>query len=207
VLNDDEVRAVWNEAARLDPRYRDIVRLLFLTATRDGYVSRMRWDQLSGDTWCIPGSISKNKSPHDVHLVPLAREIIEGRRKIDGEREHVFTGRTGKTAISGLGNMKKRLNRFIAEAVAEGRASFGEVAWVLHDIRRTVATNLQRLGFPLPVTEAVLGHVSGSRSGIVGIYQRYSYEEEKRRAFEAWAERLAEIVSGKRNRKVVRLRA
>lgn len=58
--------------------------------------------------------------------------------------------------------------------------------WRLHDLRRTVATGLQRLGFNLQVIEAVLGHTSGSRSGIVGVYQRHSFDAEKRAALEAW---------------------
>ena len=47
--------------------------------------------------------------------------------------------------------------------------------FVIHDLRRTVATGLQKLKVPLEVTEAILGHTSGSRSGIVGIYQRHDY--------------------------------
>lgn len=60
--------------------------------------------------------------------------------------------------------------------------------WTLHDLRRTVATGLQRQGVRLEVTEAVLNHVSGSRGGIVGVYQRHAWAEEKRGALEAWGE-------------------
>ena len=49
----------------------------------------------------------------------------------------------------------------------------GVTNWQLRDLRRTFATNLQRLGVRLEVTEAHLNHVSGSRRGVVGIYQRY----------------------------------
>ena len=68
--------------------------------------------------------------------------------------------------------------------------------WTIHDLRRTVATNLQKLGVRLEVTEAVLNHVSGSRAGIVGIYQRHDWAAEKRQALDAWARRLETIVSG-----------
>ena len=54
---------------------------------------------------------------------------------------------------------------------------------------------MQRLGIKIEVTESVLNHVSGSRSGIVGIYQRYSYQEEKRQALVAWAKELRSIVA------------
>jgi integrase len=58
--------------------------------------------------------------------------------------------------------------------------------WRLHDLRRTLATGLQRLGQRLEVTEAVLNHVSGSRSGIVGVYQRHDWADEKRVALQTW---------------------
>jgi hypothetical protein len=63
----------------------------------------------------------------------------------------------------------------------------GVSGWWLHDLRRTVATGLQRLGVRLEVTEAVLNHLSGSRAGVVGIYQRHDWAEEKRAALDAWS--------------------
>jgi hypothetical protein len=65
--------------------------------------------------------------------------------------------------------------------------------WRLHDIRRTVATGLQRLGVGLQVVESVLGHVSGSRAGVVGVYQRHRFGAEQRQALEAWAGEVARI--------------
>jgi hypothetical protein len=72
-------------------------------------------------------------------------------------------------------------------------------------LRRTVATNLQKLGVRLEVTEAVLNHVSGSRAGIVGVYQRHEYAAEKRAALDAWARRLDAIVTGAMTANVVEL--
>jgi len=69
--------------------------------------------------------------------------------------------------------------------------------WRLHDLRRTVATGLQRLGTRLEVTESILNHISGSRAGIVGVYQRHDWAAEKRAALEAWGARVAEIVEGR----------
>ena len=69
-----------------------------------------------------------------------------------------------------------------------------------------MATNLQKLGVRLEVTEAVLNHVSGSRAGIVGVYQRHEYADEKRAALDAWARRLDAIVTGARLRTSSNLR-
>jgi integrase len=69
------------------------------------------------------------------------------------------------------------------------------IPWRIHDLRRTAATGLQKLGTPLQVTEAVLGHTAGSRGGIVGIYQRHDYADEKRAALEAWGAHVMALVS------------
>ena len=66
--------------------------------------------------------------------------------------------------------------------------------WRIHDLRRTVATGLQKLGVNLQTIEAVLGHTSGSRSGVVGVYQRHSFDAEKRAALDAWGAHVASLV-------------
>jgi hypothetical protein len=58
--------------------------------------------------------------------------------------------------------------------------------WRLHDIRRTGATNLHALGIPIEVTEAVLNHISDTRAGVAGIYNRYKYGPENRSTLNAW---------------------
>ena len=69
--------------------------------------------------------------------------------------------------------------------------------WNVHDLRRTVATGLQRLGVRLEVTEAVLNHISGSRGGIAGVYQRHDWAAEKRAALDAWAEHVISSAEGR----------
>jgi hypothetical protein len=64
-------------------------------------------------------------------------------------------------------------------AAASGTTAAPLVPWTLHDLRRTVATGLQRLGVRLEVTEAILNHISGSRGGIAGVYQRHDWAAEK----------------------------
>ena len=78
--------------------------------------------------------------------------------------------------------------------------------WRTHDIRRTTATGLQKLGVALQVTEAILGHKSGSRSGVIGVYQRHNYAPEKRAALEAWGAHVMALVEGLAPGKVVPMR-
>ena len=70
----------------------------------------------------------------------------------------------------------------------------GVTGWRIHDLRRTVATGMQKLGVTLQTVEAVLGHTSGSRDGIVGVYQRHDYAAEKRAALEAWGAHVVRLI-------------
>jgi hypothetical protein len=66
---------------------------------------------------------------------------------------------------------------------------------------------MQRLGIRLEVTEAALNHVSGSRSGIVGIYQRFNFVDERRAALDAWADFIATLIDPGRASNVIPMRA
>src|ERR1700739_5163212 len=85
----------------------------------------------------------------------------------------------------------------VPRPLASGTTAAPLVPWSVHDLRRTVATGLQRLGVRLEVTEAVLNHISGSRGGIAGVYQRHDWAAEKRAALDAWAAHVASIVEGR----------
>ena len=78
-----------------------------------------------------------------------------------------------------------------------GKDKYTIPQWTLHDLRRTCATGLQKLGTRFEVTEAILNHVSGSRSGVSGIYQRYTWDAEKRTALDAWAVEVLRIAEGR----------
>lgn len=121
--------------------------------------------------------------------------LIGERAALAPRSAFVFPGRAG--AFNGFGKAKAALDE-----------ACGIEGWRLHDLRRTVATGLQRLGVRLEVTEAVLNHVSGSRAGIVGIYQRHDYASEKRAALVGWASHVMAVVEAKEPaRNVTPLRA
>jgi integrase len=85
----------------------------------------------------------------------------------------------------------------MAEIAAEERGQPVPIPhWTFHDLRRTAATGMARLGVPVRVTEAVLNHVSGSRAGIVGVYQKHTWREEARLALESWGAQLQDLVYG-----------
>lgn len=78
--------------------------------------------------------------------------------------------------------MKKNLDAIIKEDNSAAIPHF-----VIHDIRRSVASGMAAIGINLPVIERCLNHVSGSFGGIVGVYQRHKFEAEMRDALERWA--------------------
>jgi integrase len=125
----------------------------------------------------------KNDSGHEVPLSPMAVAIIQKLRRINGSK-FVFTT-NGKTPVSGYPKAK---NAIVRESDVHD--------WRVHDLRRTVATGLARIGITLPVIERILNHVSGSFGGIVGVYQPHDYAAEMRAALDAWAREVERIVTG-----------
>jgi integrase len=205
VLSDDELRAVWLAAEAIGWPFGPAVKLLILTGQRRDEVGEMAWSEIAdtGNVWSIPASRSKNKRAHDVPLSEAAQAILATVPRVAGEGQFVFTT-TGQTPISGWSRAKTILDKKALEILKSQAEDRGEDAdkvqmpdWRLHDLRRTTATGLARLGIDLPTVEKLLNHVGGSFAGVAGIYQRHSFAEEKRRALETWASFVSELVTGK----------
>ena len=142
----------------------------------------MTWNEIAGDlsTWTLPANRAKNDAAHLVPLSSQAQALLHVAPRVSGT-DLVFPGRNGP--FNGFSKAKESLDE-----------ASGVKDWRLHDLRRTMATGLQKLGVRLEVTEAVLNHVSGSRAGIVGVYQRHHWAEEKRAALAAWGAHVGAIV-------------
>jgi integrase len=187
-LSDAELRCVWLAAEKTPWPFGPAVQLLVLTALRREEVGALRWDEIDGDEIHLPASRSKSGEPRVIPLSAAAAEIIKSLPRY-GDR--VFTT-NGTTSVSGWSKAKKAIDAAAAEINGSPLAP-----WRLHDIRRTAATGLQRLGVGLQTIEAILGHVSGSRAGVVGIYQRYRFLAEQKAALEAWSNEIKRITGGK----------
>jgi integrase len=185
VLTDEELRAIWNATGGPGP-FNGIVRMLMLTGQRREEVASMAWGEVAPDlsTWTIPGRRAKNGVTHAVPLSGPAQAILRAAPRFSGDAELVFPGQRG--TFNSFGGAKAALDK-----------ASGVKDWRLHDLRRTMATGLQRLGVRLEVTEAVLNHVSGSRAGIISVYQKHTYFDEKRAALNAWASHIEAIVEGR----------
>ena len=196
VLDDDEIRRVWRLLSTTtngddedhppwpaSPAFAAVIKLRLLTAQRGGEVARMRWSDVDVETgwWTIPGSDTKNGQPHRVPLVARALTIIT-------EQPHtasasVFVG-GGRTWL----DRAKKAPSIIARTLG--------IDFRGHDLRRTAATRMAAAGILREHISRVLNHVeAGPRA--TRVYDRYSYDREKREALEIWARALDAILTGK----------
>ena len=177
VLSDAELVAIWHAAGRVGGAYGAGVRILMLTGCRVAEVFEARWSEIEGDALRLPAERSKCREGRTIWLSPPAREIVDALPRYAG-CDWMLTA-SGRNPFRAMATSKDRLDRELAaEALPD---------WRHHDFRRTLATGLQRMGVRLEVIETVLGHVSGTRAGIVGTYQRHSLKPRPPRPCDAGA--------------------
>jgi integrase len=172
VLSLEELGAVWRTAPEVNPSFGSIIRLLVLTGCRKSEIADLRWSEVDLDDAVIrlPGSRTKNKRPHVVPLAPAAVSILKAVQHINPTL--VFPG------VGSWSRPKEKLDPKLALP-----------QWVIHDVRRSVATGLrEHLGADAHLVELIINHVSGSRAGVAGIYDRSERLAERRRALERWAD-------------------
>jgi integrase len=195
ILADHELRNVWQAADKLGGPLGTLVKLLALTGQRRDECAGAEWSEINlpGRLWTLPPARVKNNQPHEVPLSAAAVAVLQALPRV-GDR-FVLTS-NGTSPSSGYSKGKRRLDALLPPDMP---------AWRFHDLRRTVASGMGRLGINLPVIEKVLNHSSGSFAGVAGIYQKHTFAEEKRRALDAWGDHIERLVGGK-PAKIVSLR-
>ena len=191
VLTADEIRALWPRWDRLGYAYGPALQLMLVLGQRRGEVAGMRWSDvdLAEAAWSLPASSTKAGRLSIVPLPKLAVEILKGLPRLGA---FVFTVGDDKP-ICGFSSALARLAKIEGEPVAD---------WVVHDLRRTAATEMGRLGASEFIIGKVLNHAA---IGVTGkIYNRYEYMAEKRHALEAWATYLGDLTDPP-ERKVITL--
>jgi integrase len=188
VLSDAELVEIWRAADAQGGPYGAGVKLLLLTAARREEIFGLSEGELDLDGAAVrlPAARTKVKEGRTIPLSPPAVAILAALPRLAGP---YLLSATGERPWCDFPRSKRYLDARLP----------GMAPWVLHDIRRSVATGLQRLGARLETIEAVLGHVSGSRRGIVGTYQRHAFEAEARQALDAWGRHIEALLSGARN--------
>ena len=195
VLTDDELRVLWLACGH-EGASGEAIRLMTLTGARRGEVGEMSRREVDQDhqLWNLPAERTKNGRPHTIPLSTQAWTLIEARPRFAG-CDFVFAI-DGKRAVNNWDEVKHRIS---------AKAGITASSWRLHDLRRTCASGMQKLGIQVPVIEKALNHISGTFRGIVGVYQTHDYADEVCIALQRWADRVDEIVGGK-PAKVVKLR-
>lgn len=189
ILSDDEVIVVALVALKMGRIWGGLIHMLLWTGQRLREVAEADWSEFdqSNQLWTIPAARTKNRREH---VVPLNDAACSTLSDVAGGKAwpasgFVFTHKAG-IPVSGFSRMKRRLDMKIKSA------GEGVRPWRLHDLRRTVATNMQRLGVRFEVTEAILNHVSTTQSGVASVYQRHDWAEEKREAMNSWGVKMME---------------
>lgn len=215
VLGDMEIRLLWKATEKIDI-FNCLVRVALLTGARRGEVAGMAASELhensNGPFWVIPAVRTKTSTEHVVPISAAIKAEIDRVPKV--QKSKLVFSTTGNSAFSGFARAKRRLDRTMLEIAQQDALMSGDAAdtvvikpWTLHDLRRTCASGLAKVGTPVHVTEAVLNHKSGTFAGIVTVYQRHDYADEKRRALSAWSAYVADLLNESTASNVVNLRS
>jgi integrase len=193
-LKADEIRVLWPRFDALKFPFGPFFQMALTTGQRREEVARMRWTdiEIGERLWLLPAAATKAARGHAVPLSPLALTLLEGLPKIG---PYVFTA-TRDHPISGFSKAKARLD---AMGMSDGTSAVTIAPWTIHDLRRTAATEMGRLGVSRFIIGKVLNHADRS---VTGIYDRHQYLKEKREALETWASYLTQLVSPTDNRAI-----
>jgi integrase len=187
-LDDNEIRLFWLACEKIGWPFGPLFQLLLLTAQRRDELAGARWVEfdLGKGLWILPRERTKNDKAHIVHLSRLALQILGKLPKI-GIRGYLFTT-TGEAPISGFSHARERFAAAMLDELHKSDPD-RDVAiepFTVHDLRRSAATGMARIGIAPHVLDRILNHVSGRISGVARIYNRHEYEKERHAALEGW---------------------
>lgn len=190
VLSDEEIKLFW-EAMNLENTEIDIYRLtklalkmILLTGQRPGEVANMKWENLTDSWWVIPADARKNNEENRIPIVPMMQDILDEAKIYSSDSSWVFRSTHNEGTPITVGAMTNAIRRHWSEMGISG-------GFCSHDLRRTLRTRLAEIGIDDVIAERVLGH---KLQGLLKVYNRYSYEKEKRQAMLAWERRLQSIL-------------
>jgi integrase len=189
VLTTDEISALWHalEGAKMMAEGTKLaLKLQLVTGQRKAEIVMAAWDEIdfTDKWWTIPPEKAKNKMAHRVPLSPLALELLQTAKNITGDSPWIFPSPQTDKHITPEA-VDHALRRPGLEALG--------FTFVPHDLRRTAASHMTGMGISRLVVSKILNHVE---RGITAVYDRHSYDMEKRQALESWARKLQGIVEG-----------
>lgn len=198
-LDDDEVLQAWTEISKSpsSDSVKRAIKMILVTAQRSGEVSQMQSEQIKDRWWTIPAKVAKNGREHRVYLTDTALSLIGNRKG------YIFPSGKGNIGHVAVNTLSQAINRgYLSDEVvkvvgtrkikARKEPYFGMTPWSPHDLRRTARTNMPRVGVSDEHAEEVLNH---TKPGIIGVYNKYRYDKEKKAALIAWEEFLLTLLN------------
>ncbi len=187
-LSMDEIKIVWHglKDAPMSEAVKLALKFLLVTAQRKSEVISSEWSEfdLRAKVWTIPASKAKNKQAHRVPLSDLAVELLKEVKKISSDSRWLFPSERTNVPIRG---------QSVDHALRRSMQSFSDIKnFCVHDCRRTGATHMAALRVPGETLSRVLNHAK--RGVTEQHYIKHSYDDEKRLALTAWANKLKEII-------------
>jgi len=191
VLNDDEIRQLWNSLPKVLAKSKccqRVIQLCLVTSQRVGEVAGMRRAELdlTRREWHLPGSRTKNGHPHCVALADLAIRIITEALTDAGNSPFVFPSNGGPLPAMA-----------VARTIVRAQERFGIAQWSAHDLRRSAITGMARLGAAPIVLGHIANHRTTTKAGVtLGVYAHHDYANETRQALDQWSAHLENIIEG-----------
>jgi integrase len=189
-LSIPEIRALWAACEGVGA-FGPCVRMLLATGQRLDEVAAAPWKEIDCDAalWTIPAARTKPKREHKLPLSRLALAILDASPKLG---PYIFSA-TGHGPVRGWSKIKRKLDEGMLTELQKVDPQASLVPWRLHDLRRSAATHLARIGTDRIVVSKILNHIEG---GVTARYDRYGRDVEMVEALEAWGVELERIVAG-----------
>jgi integrase len=201
-LSQDEIRQFWNalDNAPIGERTRLALRLVLATGQRPGEVCGARKAEIDlvAGVWTIPQERAKNKQAHIVPLSNLAKDLFKNAMTLDHDSALVFTTRA--RAKGSIAKPKAMESHALSHALRDSLKTLemDGAPFTPHDLRRTVATHMARLGISDRTVGKVLNHGTELRRTITArVYIQHDFMAEKKAALDAWAVELEQITRPK----------
>ncbi len=176
ILKDDEIAALWEA----DDLFGNFTKFALLTAQRKEKIATMRWSDIRDGVWHIPAEAREKGNAEALRLPQIALDVIEDQHRTNADSPFVFADATGSPRSK------------IARQKRHFEAAFPMPRWTLHDLRRTARSLMAAAGVLTLHAELIMGH---KQDGVVGIYDRHDYLDEKGDALLRLANRIRDIVT------------
>ncbi len=198
VLSVDELGTLIRWLPNFSLTVADALTLYIWTGTRGGEIVSMESteiaDEADGLWWTIPKQKTKglhNERATDLRVPLIGRaEVVVRRRLEQAKGAFLFPSSRGVSMDQTVIQHGVYYHQpYCKIAPTYDRPRLTVTHWSAHDLRRTTRTLLATLGCPNEIAEAVLGHI---QAGIVGIYNRHTYDSERR----DWLTQLSHRLEG-----------